>query len=125
MLMPEWTTCFTTGRRRYASRADAETVLAHCQRLRAAGHRERQERAVESCTHCRGWHVVRSRHCPVDHKICYPSRRDAEQALHLLQVRLMLGDTQRHERTSYRCPHCQQWHLTSQQRTRKRKETAA
>lgn len=64
---------------------------------------------------------VPQRHCEVTGKLCFPDHQStlaalwkASDARKRAAQEPEHGVTRRGECRSYRCPHCKQWHLTSQ-----------
>jgi hypothetical protein len=49
--------------------------------------------------------------CPKTKKICYSSEEEVKEKLQLIHF---WGLIWRHETGYYQCPHCQEWHMTSQ-----------
>jgi hypothetical protein len=54
--------------------------------------------------------------CPISHKQCYPNPESAWKTLNLLNSPRALFTHKRKGKDGfvYRCPHCKEWHLTSQ-----------
>lgn len=51
--------CKATGKRRFATEDDAETVIAHAQfRSRILHDERRRESRSYQCRQCNGWHVT-------------------------------------------------------------------
>lgn len=48
------------------------------------------------------------------HKIAYATKHEARAAKRSCLTELQHGNSRRHERRLYRCPHCGSWHLTSE-----------